>query len=92
MVGEVQGGAGTMCDFYNFGLIFAAMHSLPQRLKSMLFEIFSNGGYPKSTWSENETKIVKITHSAHLVQNFHKNVGMKCETTVDVIIYLVMPN
>ena len=31
----------TMCDFQNFGLIFAGqMHCLPQRIK---YEIFSNG-------------------------------------------------
>ena len=42
----------TMCDFHNFGLIFAGqMHCLPQRLKSTLFEIFSNGGCPKGTRS-----------------------------------------
>ena len=42
----------TMCDFHNFGLIFAGqMHCLPQRLKSTLFEIFSNGGCLKGTWS-----------------------------------------
>ena len=41
-----------MCDFHNFGLIFAGqMHCLPQRLKSTLFEIFSNGGCLKGTWS-----------------------------------------
>ena len=41
-----------MCDFHNFGLIFAGqMHCLPQRLKSTLFEIFSNGGCPKGTRS-----------------------------------------
>ena len=41
-----------MCDFYNFGLIFAGqMHCLPQRLKSTLFEIFLNGGCPKGTRS-----------------------------------------
>ena len=41
-----------MCDFHNFGLIFAGqMHCLPQRLKSTLFEIFSNGGSPKGTRS-----------------------------------------
>ena len=43
---------GTMCDFHDFGLIFAGiMHCLPQRLKSTLFEIFSNGGCPKGTRS-----------------------------------------
>ena len=43
---------GTMCDFHNFGLIFVGqMHCLPQRLKSTLFEIFSNGGCPKGTRS-----------------------------------------
>ena len=42
----------TMCDFHNFGLIFAGqMHCLPQRLKSTLFENFSNGGCPKGTRS-----------------------------------------
>ena len=42
----------TMCDFHNFGLNFAGqMHCLPQRLKSTLFEIFSNGGCPKGTRS-----------------------------------------
>ena len=42
----------TMCDFHNFGLIFAGqMHCLPQRLKSTLFEIFLNGGCPKGTRS-----------------------------------------
>ena len=42
----------TMCDFHDFGLIFARqMHCLPQRLKSTLFEIFSNGGCPKGTRS-----------------------------------------
>ena len=42
----------TMCDFHNFGLIFVGqMHCLPQRLKSTLFEIFSNGGCPKGTRS-----------------------------------------
>ena len=48
---------------------------LPQRLKSTLFEIFSNGGCPKGTRSvetvhlsrKNETKIVKITHSVLVV-------------------------
>ena len=41
-----------MCDFHNFGLIFTGqMHCLPQRLKSTLFEIFSNGGCPKGTQS-----------------------------------------
>ena len=41
-----------ICDFHDFGLIFAGqMHCLPQRLKSMLFEIFSNGGCPKGTRS-----------------------------------------
>ena len=44
--------ACTMCDFHNFGLIFAGqMHCLPQRLKSMLFEIFSNGECLKGTRS-----------------------------------------
>ena len=42
----------TMCDFYNFGLIFVGqMHCLPQWLKSTLFEISSNGECPKSTRS-----------------------------------------
>ena len=42
----------SMCDFHDFGLIFAGqMHCLPQRLKSTLFEIFSNGGCPKGTRS-----------------------------------------
>ena len=42
----------TMFDFHDFGLIFARqMHCLPQRLKSTLFEIFSNGGCPKGTRS-----------------------------------------
>ena len=42
----------TMYDFHDFGLIFAGiMHCLPQRLKSMLFEIFSKGGCPKGTRS-----------------------------------------
>ena len=41
-----------MCDFLDFGLIFAGqMHCLPQRLKSTLFEIFSNGECPKGTQS-----------------------------------------
>ena len=41
-----------MGEFHNFGLIFAGqMRCLPQRLKSMLFEIFSNGGCPKGTRS-----------------------------------------
>ena len=41
-----------MCDFHYFGLIFAGqMHRLPQRLRSMLFEIFSNGRCPKGTRS-----------------------------------------
>ena len=41
-----------MCDFHNLGLIFAGqMHCLPQRLKSVLFEIFSNRGCPKGTLS-----------------------------------------
>ena len=36
-------GTGTMCDFHNFGLIFAGqMHCLPQ---------ISNGGCPKGTRS-----------------------------------------
>ena len=40
---------GTMCEFHNFGLIFAEQCTgLPQRLKSTLFEIFTNGGCPKS--------------------------------------------
>ena len=43
----------TMCDFHNFGLINAGqMHCLPQRLKSTLFEIFSNGGCPKGNLPE----------------------------------------
>ena len=43
-----SGGISTMSDFHNFGLTFAGqMHCLPQRLKSTLFEIFSNGGCPK---------------------------------------------
>ncbi len=42
----------TMCVFHNFGLIFTGqMHCLPQRLKSTLFEIFSNGGCLKGTQS-----------------------------------------
>ena len=42
----------TMCDFHNFGLIFAGqMHCLPQRLKSTLVEIFSNGGCQKGAQS-----------------------------------------
>ena len=42
----------TMFDFHDFGLIFAGqMHCLPQRLKSTLFEIFSNGGCLKGTRS-----------------------------------------
>ena len=42
----------TMFDFHNFGLIFAGiMHCLPQRLKSMLFEIFLNREWPKGTRS-----------------------------------------
>ena len=42
----------TVCDFHNFGLIFVGqMHCLPQRLKSTLLEIFSNGGCPKDTRS-----------------------------------------
>ena len=45
-----QANTGTMCDFHNFGLISGGqMHCLPQRLKSTLFEIFSNGGCPKGT-------------------------------------------
>ena len=41
-----------MCDFHNFSLIFSGqMHCLPQRLKSTLFEFFSNGGCPKGTRS-----------------------------------------
>ena len=41
-----------MCDFHNFGLIFVGeMQCLPQRLKSMLFEFFSNEGCPKGTRS-----------------------------------------
>ena len=43
----------TMFDFHNFGLIFVGqMHCLPQRLKSTLFEIFSNGGWKnfKQRW------------------------------------------
>ena len=40
----------TMCEIHNFGLIFAGrMHCLPQRLKSTLFEIFSNRGCLKGT-------------------------------------------
>ena len=40
----------TIYDFHDFGLISAGqMHCLPQRLKSTLFEIFSNGGCPKGT-------------------------------------------
>ena len=46
---ESLGQHGTICDFHEFGLIFAGqMHCLPQRLKSTLFEIFSNGGCPKN--------------------------------------------
>ena len=50
-----SGKTRTMCDFHNFGLIFARqMHCLPQRLKSRFFErlkstffeIFSNGAVP----------------------------------------------
>ena len=42
----------TMCDFHNFGLLFAGqMHCLPQRLNSTLFEIFLNGGCLKGTRS-----------------------------------------
>ena len=96
---KLSSGAGlcTMCDFHNFGLIFAGqMHCLPQRLKSMLFEIFSNGGCPKgtrsvekisnnvdfslwgnraTTWEyfltfSSETKIMKITHSAGVYENY----------------------
>ena len=38
---------------------------LSQRLKSTLFENFSNGAAPNSVlFRENETKIVKIIHSA----------------------------
>ena len=41
-----------MCDFHDFGLIFAGqMYCLPQRLKSTFFERFSNGGCPKHTRS-----------------------------------------
>ena len=49
---EFPCGSPCMCDFPNFGLIFVGqMHCLPQRLKSTLFEIFSNGGCPKGTRS-----------------------------------------
>ena len=42
----------TMCDFHNFGLILARqIHCLPQKLKSTLFDIFSNGGCLKGTQS-----------------------------------------
>ena len=52
IVGRMKTRSCTMFDFQDFGLIFAGqMHCLPQRLKSMLFEIFSNRGCPKGTWS-----------------------------------------
>ena len=52
-----------MCDFHNFGLIFTGqMHCLPQRLKSTLFEIFSNGGCPKGTRS-----VEKISNNVNFI-------------------------
>ena len=43
----------TMFDFHDFGLIFAGqMYCLPQRLISMLFEIFSNRGCPKKNFKQ----------------------------------------
>ena len=76
----------TICDFHDFGLtlktsknMFWVVARLPQRLKSMFFEIFSNGAAQQSKFfqktlilvseansalsCENETKIVKITYS-----------------------------
>ena len=46
---RVSHNISTMCDFHNFGFIFAGqcMQCLPQRLKSTFFEIFSNGAAPK---------------------------------------------
>jgi len=44
---------------HNFGLIFAGqMHCLPQRLKSTVFEIFSNRAAPKGSaeWRKNFKK------------------------------------
>ena len=78
-----------MCDFHDFGLTwkcqkmcFWVVAWLPQRLKSMFFEIFSHSAGPFgaapfekishnvdfSLWGKqcNETKIVKITHSEGL--------------------------
>ena len=61
-----------MSDFHDFGLSLEnvkkyshVVAQLPQRLKSTLFEIFSNGGCPKTVHlsRKNEAKIVKITHS-----------------------------
>ena len=44
--------SNTMCDFHNFGLLFAGqMHCWPQRLISTLFEMFSNGGCLKGARS-----------------------------------------
>ena len=66
-----------MCEFHNFGLIFAGwqMHCLPQRLKSTLFEIFLNGGCPKATQS---------------VEKFSNNVDFSlwgnCATTCEYVL------
>ena len=63
-----------MCEFHNFGLIFAGqMHCLPQRLKSTLFEIFSIGGSPKETRSEEKiSKNVEFNlRSNHVTTQTH---------------------
>ena len=62
----------TMCDFQNFGLVFVGQCTVC--LKSMLFEIFSHSAgslgrsirkkFQTALSHKNETKIVKITHSA----------------------------
>ena len=53
----------TMCDFHNFGLIFAGqMHCLPQRLKSTLFEIFHHtAGLPPPSGLEKISKNVDFS-------------------------------
>ena len=67
-----------MCDFHNFGLIFAGqMYCLPQRLKSMasgvkkkfqttlilIFEVILQPPKPHFLTFSSEIKIMKITHS-----------------------------
>ena len=62
----------TICDFHNFGLIFAGqMHYLPQRI--LVFEVIVQPHGNIFLTFSSETKIMKITHSAPSFPFFPKS-------------------